>query len=129
MPLTFAIWWIVWNNRDPIGFPLPAPLVNYTPDPDLLAFTDLLLDPHGGESRSGITVRKAWDTLDSVTRDLMLYCWSSKKGATVVRNNIAHPDTTRSQAAKLLGDDLCGDLYYLHACAMWYVSSAPETFK
>jgi len=36
-----------------------------------------------------------------------MYCWCSKKGATLVKNNtIAHLDTTRSQAEQLLGDDL-----------------------
>jgi len=58
--------------------------------------------------------------LDLVTRDLMMYCWCSKKGATLVRNNITHPDTIRSQAEKLLGDDLHSDLHYLHACAMCF---------
>jgi len=75
----YIIRWIVWNDHDVINFPLPLPLLNYTMDTDLLAFTDLLLDPQGGESQSGIMVQRVYDMLNLVTKDLMMYCWCSKK--------------------------------------------------
>ena len=40
-------------------------------DTDLLAFTDLLLDPQGGESQSGIMVQRVYDMLNLVTKDLI----------------------------------------------------------
>ena len=42
---------------------------------------------------------------DPVSRDLMIHCWCSKKDNDIIRNTIAHPDTTKKDAQDLLTQD------------------------
>ena len=123
------IWWTAWNDRDPVAFPLPVSMSHYTLAPELPAFNHLLFNRNGGESQNGITVRRSWERLDSVARDLMVHCWCSKKGNETIRNAVAHPATTKQRAQELLTEDLCDNLQYLHPRAMTYISNAPEIFK
>ena len=99
---------------------------HYTLAPELLTFKP---NEHGGESQIGIVVRRTWEGLNSVARDLMIHCWCSKKDNDIIRSAIlAHLDTTEAQ--ELITHDLCGDLQYLHTeFAMTYISDSPIFFK
>jgi hypothetical protein len=129
VPQTFVIWWNAWNDRDHVSYPLPPSMAHYTLAPELAAFNHLLFNRRGDESKNGITVRKAWEKLDSVARDLMVHCWCRKNSNDIIRNAIAHPDMTKGGARELLTQDLCHDLQYLYPRAMTYISNAPEIFK
>ena len=118
---------MAWNGRDPLAFPLPASMSRYTLPPRLLTFSLQLFNQHNGESWKGVIVRQAWEKLekkDPVGRDLMIHCWCGKKDNDLIRNTIAHPDTTKKDAQELLTQDLYGDLQYLFPRAMTYVSTS-----
>ena len=130
VPQTFVIWWNAWNDCDPNNFPLPSSISqsHYTYDSGLFSFVHLLFDHRGRESQIGISVRKAWEKLDpqAEARDLIVYCWCVEKSGNVVRNAIAHPVATKTQAEQLLSRDLCRGLQCLHPCAMKYVSTSND---
>ena len=74
---------------------------------------------------------QAWEKLekhDPVARDLMIHCWCSKKDNNIIRNTIAHPDTTKEGTEELLTQDLHDDLQYLFPHVMTYVSDASDVF-
>ena len=119
---------MAWNSYDPLTFPLPASISQYTLPPKLHTYSHQLFNWYGGESWKGVTVRQVWESLNPVARDLMVHCWCSKKSNDVFRNTLAHLDTTKEGAQELLIHDLRDDLQYLYACAMTYVSNAPGIF-
>jgi hypothetical protein len=133
IPQTFMIWWTAWNDCYPVNFPLPATIFHHTSlhtlAPELIPFYHLLFNCFGEESHDGITIRRAWETLDPVARDLMVHCWCSKKENDVIGNAIVHPGNTKQRAQDLFTHDLCDDLQYLQPRAMSYISRAPEIFK
>ena len=131
MPHIFAIWWTAWNSRDPINFPLPAYMSNLTDPTIQLSLGNFLFKHHGGlrESRKGRILRKAWEILEPIPRDLMMQCWCGKMSGINMRNPIVHPVIYKKQAEEILSNDLHDKLSYLHSCALTIISNAPETFK
>ena len=121
----FAIWWKAWNVCDPSGFPIPVSMFG-------LSRIDLppgcFLFSYGAESGKGIILRRAWEMLEPVARDLMMYCWCAKMSGSYSRKPIAHPVMTKKQAEQQLSQDLCDELSYLLTTAITYVSNAPRTF-
>lgn len=121
----FAIWWTAWNSRDPVNFPLPEFMSQLTIH---LPLGNSLFNRYGGESAQGVILRKAWEMLEPVSRDLMMHCWCGKMSGINIRNPLAHPITYKEQAQQILSNDLQDKLSYLHFCALTNVSDAPDIF-
>ena len=52
------------------------------------------------------TVTQAWVSINSVDRDLMLFCWAACRVRQGARNIVAHPSTPASDAKILFTKDL-----------------------
>lgn len=130
VPRMFAIWWFAWNTRDPDQFPLPVYISNLSPAIHWqLPLGNFLFKSNGSESAKGVVLRKAWEMLEPIARDLMMHCWCCKMNGVDIRNIFfAHPFTSKTEAEEILGKDLCNELGYLHSHAITDVRNAPGTF-
>lgn len=132
MPETFVIWWYAWNQRHPNIFDIPLSMSLFTPprNRNWFEIKKKLFDRFGRESKVGIVVRRAWEMLDTATRDLMIYCWCNKTNGET-RNSIAHPAQSKSEAEEILTTDLYINLnlHDLYHCAMGYIAEDKQKFK
>jgi hypothetical protein len=113
LPRLFTIWWLLWSYRKP-ECELPPILLRF-PDysihnEDNDDLTPRLVDDNE-ETELGKTVTRAWNSIPSVDRNLMLFCWVAQQEQKVVRRGIAHPATLVAEAKALLREDLDGTLH------------------
>jgi len=92
LPRALACWWVLWNHIDPTSYALPQGLLLNEPlsvsdDPD---WSDQLITSHGYEMALGVAVRRAWEHITPVDRELMLFCWAARQNDRQDRNRLAH---------------------------------------
>jgi hypothetical protein len=127
VPRVFTIWWLVWNNYDPLHFPLPEclqPFPNLCLEDEDYELSDLLVDDTGNqESPAGHAVFQAWQSIPSMERDLMLVLWAARQESRRVRNFFCHPKPEPSAAADVLSLLLSGRLSRLQDRALSLATS------
>jgi hypothetical protein len=129
VPRALTSWWILWNHTNPTAYPLPQGLLLNEPlsvsdDPD---WSDQLITTHGSETRLGVAVRQAWEHIEPVDRELMLFCWAARQNHREDRLCLAHPKPTLTNALDILDYDLVGDLV-LRVRAAALISTSPYYF-
>lgn len=85
VPRLFTIWWLYRFYHMPDQFTLPNVL-----ESDDLTF---LLFDNNTETKLGRTVTAAWNSIPSIDRDLMVYCWTARQEK-AVRDGLAHSTTS-----------------------------------
>jgi hypothetical protein len=65
---------------------------------------DHLIDDYG-ETSYGVAIRKYWDLVSEVDRDLMLFSWAARQDYLYERNDFAHPKPTLVRAFDMIDYD------------------------
>lgn len=121
VPRLFTIWWLYRSYHMPDQFTLPHVLANFLNysirDENGDDLTPLLFD-NNAEMRLGTAVTAAWNSIPSVDRDLMVYCWAARQEEKVVRDGLAHPTTSVAEAKAFLTQDMGEGLQLLHIRAV-----------
>lgn len=111
VPRLFTIWWLYANHYKPNIWPLPDILRIHFPNFNILQedeeeMTSQLYNGNHQELPLSHTVSQAWDRISCVDRDLMLFCWASRREGQEGCNYIAHSKTPAVDAKIFLARDL-----------------------
>jgi len=121
LPRLFTIWWLYRSYHMPDQFTLPHVLANFPHysihDEDGDDLTSLLFDDNA-ETQLGRTVTRAWNSIPSVDRDLMMFCWAARQEGKVVHDRLAYPSTSVADAKVFLMKDMGEGLQSLHIRAI-----------
>jgi hypothetical protein len=64
------------------------------------------IDDYGWETLYGFAVRCAWNFINVIDRDLMLFSWAASQDYRYERNDFAHPKPTVERAFDMIDHDL-----------------------
>lgn len=88
-------------------FPLPAVFntINYFWSPNDSCVADKLVKD-GEEMALGAAIAMAWDRMDILDREFMIFCWLTCQGVYTDQISFAHPPLTMQVVLDQVGRDL-----------------------
>lgn len=127
VPRLLTEWWITQNLIDPVAYPLPQSLRQHGPPTsnDDEDWEDRFIENHGQETPLGVAVRRAWEIISPVDRELMLFCWVARQDYQEDRLDFAHPKPALNTAFEMVEHDLSGNLQVL---ALTLILQSPDNF-